>query len=112
MEDFGKLNVAIASAEVLHKLNKSIFDGTNEERVPALKTNETDVKIWWNKLTYIKKLDVIGHAVSCNLTTANSRWGFGNFEDYSKQKQRIIRTIFNKRKQDFKAFDLASMLKI
>lgn len=112
MEDFGKLKIAVASAEVINKLNKSIFDGSNEEYCKALKTTEIDVKKWWNKLSYLDKVNVIGLAVHYNLTTPNSRWGFGNFEDYSKQKQNIVKSIFNKRKQSYNAFDLVSMLKI
>lgn len=103
--------LAVASP-LIHDLNKQIFDGSNAEKVTALKTDETNVEIWWNGLSEHDRYEVIGLALHYNLTTANSRWGFGEFNTMSKPKQRIIKTVFNKRKESYKAIDLMSMLRV
>jgi hypothetical protein len=101
----------VAAAPIIGELNDSIFNGKNSEKYQSLKTDETNVVLWWNKLNEGERVDVISLAVHYNLTTPNSRWGLGDFDTYSKQKRKIIKTIFERRNEKYLAFDLRSMLR-
>lgn len=105
------------AALIIAKLNKGA--GTNADKYPALKTQETNVEIWWNSLDWLGKVDVGGAAVHYHQMNTNYKWDCGSqdrrrkqtpYSDLKKSQKKIINWVFKEKDETFQRFYLTGML--
>lgn len=100
------LGVAQAAVE-LNNLNKSLGQCLMKEKYPFLDTEETDVKVWYNKLSSDDKFKVLDIAFDMRRFSANycCDW-VSDYEGLKKSQQTHTKAVFKRKDDIYIPFDM------